>query len=137
VSADAPPTSGAQATRETVLVVEDQVEVLRLTARLLRRLGYTPIEARSGEEALAVAAAFEGDIDVLVTDVVMPGLSGDALADQLTAARPGLRVVFISGNPANRGLRAVVAGAAGFLAKPFTSAALEASVREALRARAA
>jgi len=118
---------------ETVLVVEDQADVRELTARVLRRRGYVVIEAASGEQAIAIAAAHAAPIDLLLTDVVMPGLSGRQVAEQLTASRPGLRVLFMSGYTddviAQRG---VLEEGTAFLSKPFTPDALGAKVREVL-----
>ncbi|HEX2094085.1 MAG TPA: PAS domain S-box protein, partial [Longimicrobiaceae bacterium] len=88
----AAPTRGA----ETVLLAEDEETVRRLAKRVLQRSGYTVLEAADGEEALRVAEAHRGPIHLLVTDVVMPRLGGRDLAARLLAARPGLRVLYVS-----------------------------------------
>jgi CheY-like chemotaxis protein len=118
---------------ETILLVEDEATVRRFAARTLEALGYRVLEAPGPAEALAVAAAFGERIDLLVTDVTMPGLQGHQLAARLAADRPGLRVLYISGFTENG-----VAGRSGFgpgaafLGKPFSSQALARAVRRAL-----
>ena len=117
---------------ETILVAEDEPAVLRLTATALRRGGYTVLEAASGPEALAVHAA-HGRVALLVTDVVMPKMSGLVLAAQLAIRQPGLKVLCVSGYS----VRAVAAEGAmpwPFLAKPFVLSTLLARVRELLDA---
>jgi len=98
-----------------------------MTVKALRARGYTVLEARDGREALDVAGAWNAPLDLLVTDVEMPNLGGRELAQALSAQRPGLRVVFISG-------RQVVGlpPSALFLLKPFTPAQLAGTVRRAL-----
>jgi signal transduction histidine kinase len=133
--APAPKTASEATMGETVLVVEDQDDVRELTVRVLRRKGYTVLEAASGDEALLAAAAHDGHIDLLLTDVVMPGLSGRQVADQLTAIRPGLRVLFMSGYTDNViAQRGVLEAGTAFLSKPFTPDALAAKVREVIDA---
>jgi two-component system cell cycle sensor histidine kinase/response regulator CckA len=79
----------------TILVVDDEPAMLSVTARLLQRGGYHVLQAASGEEALIVAA--ENDFQLLLTDLVMPSMSGYLLTERLRAARPGLSVLFMSG----------------------------------------
>ena len=114
----------------TVLVAEDDVVVRRLGRRTLERLGYAVIEARNGEEALELEKGHEGPIHLLLADVVMPGMSGPQLAERLLEARPGLRVVFMSGY-AKEAEGAVARGDA-FLKKPFTPRRLGSMLREVL-----
>ncbi|MGE3636894.1 MAG: response regulator, partial [Sandaracinaceae bacterium] len=118
---------------ETVLLVEDQLGVRRATRRILRRAGYQVFEASQGEDALALATTFPGTIHVLVTDVVMPGLSGPQLAQTLLAQRPELRVLYMSGYAENvEEVRAALERGQTFLAKPFAPEELLRAVREAL-----
>ncbi len=122
--------------RESVLVVEDE-EILRtLMVELLEAQGYEVHCASDGEEALAVAADCGPGLQLLVTDVVMPRLNGHALAGQLTARRPGLRVLYISGHGEHVALDggAAAGGPAEFmlLPKPFRGEELTRAVREAL-----
>ncbi|MEI7836384.1 MAG: response regulator, partial [Planctomycetota bacterium] len=77
--------------------MEDEPAVRAMVVALLREVGYRVLEAADAEEALLLVEQCEGDIDVLVTDVVMPGISGAALAEQLKARYPGLGVLYISG----------------------------------------
>jgi nitrogen-specific signal transduction histidine kinase len=117
----------------TILVVEDQPDVRNLAAKLLRREGYTVLEASSGDEALRLADEHDGPIDLLLSDVVMPGLSGREVAERLTRRRPGLRTLFMSGYTDNViADRGVLGPDMAFLPKPFTSITLLAGVRDAL-----
>jgi PAS domain S-box-containing protein len=121
---------------ETILLVEDEARVRAAEAQMLRRAGYTVLEAPDGETALGLAAA-GGRIDVLVTDLVMPRLGGAALASKLRRLRGPIPVVFVSGYGGE-----VLAGddlgdaAAAVLHKPFTAAALTRAIREQLAASA-
>ncbi len=121
--------AGGRRGSETILLVEDQPEIRTLAGRILRSCNYDVLEAGSGEAALSLAGGHSGPIQLLLTDVRMPGMSGLALAVQLRAARPTVKVLYISGY-------AVDPGAAGpdaqFLAKPFTPQSLAAKVREVL-----
>jgi CheY-like chemotaxis protein len=114
-----------------VLVVEDDAGVRRMTVRMLARAGYEVLEAADGAEALRLA---EGEhLDLVVTDVLMPGMSGRALVDQLAAQQPGLRALFVSGYGGDPRLQTQGPRAGEpFLAKPFTSAALTHSVAQLL-----
>ena len=104
-----------------------------VTGRILRELGYTVLEAGSAAEARTVAAAAAGRIDLLLTDVVMPGGSGRELAQALTQTRPGLPVVFISGYTADVILRqGIVHEKVTLLSKPFTADTLADTLRKAL-----
>jgi PAS domain S-box-containing protein len=117
----------------TLLVVEDDAMVRSLTRLALEQRGYRVLVAAGGPDALRLAGAHEGPIDLLVTDVVMPGMGGREVAERLAAARPGLRVLFLSGYIDDAALRQQVAGAeVGFLQKPFTPTALAREVRQAL-----
>jgi CheY-like chemotaxis protein len=100
---------------------------------VLERHGCTVLEARHGHEALTVWEQRGDTVDLLITDVVMPGMGGPELASVLRAARPELPVVFMSGYAEEQEeIRAMTTAGAGFLAKPFELAALGAAVREAL-----
>lgn len=124
-------------TGEVVLLVEDEAAVRALARRILEGRGYGVLEARDGVEALEVAANHGDDIDLLLTDVVMPRLGGRDLARRLAERRPEMRALFMSGYAeseiAHRGL--LVPGIA-FLEKPFTADALAAAVRSVLDADA-
>ena len=125
---------GVAAGSETILLVEDEEVVRSLAARVLEEQGYRVLASRDGHEALEVADTYEGEIDVLLTDVAMPGLRGHEVADRIAAARPGIRVVFMSGYADETLLGRVAEGDSFLLEKPFSSAALTRKLREALAA---
>jgi CheY-like chemotaxis protein len=117
--------------RETVLVAEDSDAVREVTRELLEALGYTVMTAARGEQALEAAAGHSGPIDLLLTDVVMPGIRGATLAEQIVAARPGVRVLFMSGY--GDGLAPGPTGEPdAVLRKPFDQERLARAVRETL-----
>jgi CheY-like chemotaxis protein len=118
---------------ETVLVVEDDASVRSLAVRTLRELGYTVLEASDGTVAQRVAAGYEQVIDLLLVDVVMPGLDGNAVAERLVTARPSLRVLYMTGytdHPAVR--RGVAEDRHALVSKPFAPTQLARAVRDAL-----
>jgi PAS domain S-box-containing protein len=118
---------------ETILLAEDEDGVRRVAAIVLRKQGYTVLEAGSGASALRAAAAFEGAIHLVLTDVVMPEGGGRELADQLRAARPDLRVLYMSGYIDDEIVRhGIETSRDAFLQKPFTPTALARKVREVL-----
>ncbi|MDB4951328.1 MAG: Blue-light-activated protein [Gemmatimonadetes bacterium] len=128
-SAPAEPPRGS----ETVLLVEDNPHVRKTVCRLLKRTGYRVIEAAGAEAAIAAAACAGEPIHLLLTDVVMPGMSGRELAEVLTASRPGLRVLYTSGCTDAAIMRhGVLEPGISFLAKPFSPDALARKVREVL-----
>ena len=120
---------------ETVLVVEDEEAVRVLSRRVLKARGYHVLDAAGAAEALELTDQGQRRIDLLVTDVVMPGMGGPALAEQLVGLQPGLRVLYISGyaEEAIRRHGELPAGGA-LLEKPFTADQLARRVREALSA---
>ena len=104
---------------------------------MLESYGYTVLAAVDGIEALALAAAHPGAIDVLLTDVVMPRMSGRELADRLLVARPALRLLFMSGYPADTVVRHGVAESrVGFIQKPFEADELAVAIRRVVDAAA-
>jgi signal transduction histidine kinase len=118
---------------ETILVVEDQEYVRRLAVRCLRELGYSVLAAGSAEEALDVAAAHEGPIHLLVTDVIMPGMNGRALAHNFLMHRPAAKVLYISGYTDDVFVQRGLSNAAlELLNKPFTPEVLGQRVRDLL-----
>jgi PAS domain S-box-containing protein len=120
---------------ETVLLVEDEEAVRRLASRALQSNGFTVLEARNGEDAVTVAGRHPGSIDILVSDLVMPRMSGRQLATVLTQARPGLRVLFMSGYAEHALPRLLSPGSTvAFLQKPFSAMDLAHKVREVLDA---
>ncbi|MDQ8155109.1 MAG: PAS domain S-box protein [Gemmatimonadota bacterium] len=127
--------SAAATVRATVLVVEDEANILSLCVRALKREGYRVLEAASPHEALAVAANYEAPIDLLITDVVMPGMNGRQLGERLAASRPGLRCLFMSGYSADvLSTDGELDTSVRFIGKPFGMSDLVLMVREALDA---
>jgi CheY-like chemotaxis protein len=116
----APAAHAANGPRTTILLVDDDTTVRSLVRRILEDAGYTVIEAASGGVALPVLEDTSAHVDLMITDIVMPGMSGAELAVRAGALRPGLPVLLISGFADG----AEVAGAA-FLAKPFSPAELK------------
>lgn len=118
---------------ETILLVEDENAVRTLSKLILQSSGYTVLEAQEGEEAVRLAHQFPGPIHLLVTDVVMPRMSGRQLAEQLVQAKPHLRTLFISGYTDEAVLRhGVLEANVAFLQKPFNPIDLAHKVREVL-----
>jgi PAS domain S-box-containing protein len=129
VDAQNPPGSGG----EVILVVEDDDQVRTVVSKGLPRLGYEVLVVGNAEEALALVDKHPGRIDLLLTDVVMPGLSGPQLADRLTARRPETRVVFMSGYPeAQDPALGFSLNGRSYLQKPFALAELAEKIRLAL-----
>jgi PAS domain S-box-containing protein len=120
---------------ETILVVEDEEALLQLATRILRQAGYTVLTASTGESALPLLQGHAGPIDLMLTDVVLPGISGRELADRAASARPGIRVLFTSGYTDDAILRRGLSNnASQFLGKPYTVDELTRQVREVLHA---
>ncbi|HET9962765.1 MAG TPA: PAS domain S-box protein, partial [Nitrospiraceae bacterium] len=119
--------------RETVLLVEDEPGVRRLVNETLRLHGYTVLEARHGIEALLTGAKHMGPIHLLLTDVVMPQMSGPEVAEKLASVRPDVKVLYMSGYPDHPAFsKGGVDTERSFLQKPFTPTALAQKVREVL-----
>ncbi|MGH7607082.1 MAG: ATP-binding protein, partial [Gemmatimonadales bacterium] len=129
-----PPKTAARGS-ETVLVVEDEPAVLTLSRRALEAQGYVVLAAADGTAALRIVERHGGRIDLLLTDVVMPGLSGRELADQLAVRRPGMRVLYMSGYPGDAVVQhGSLAPGSAFLQKPFSPDGLARKVRDVLDA---
>ncbi|MBA2683951.1 MAG: response regulator [Gemmatimonadaceae bacterium] len=123
----------------TVLVVDDDEPVRRALTRSLSRVGFTVLEAADGVSALDLAAAHKATIDLLLTDVEMPGMQGPLLAEQLRGILPNLRVLFMSGSSSSNGRSQTsdVTPQYQYVAKPFTADELAVAVRSALGSPAA
>jgi two-component system, cell cycle sensor histidine kinase and response regulator CckA len=128
---------GRRPRSDTILVVEDEWSVRSLLQTILRGAGYAVLEAASGEEAVRVAARSLPDVDLLLTDVSMPGMTGRELAHRLRGERADLRVLFMSGYSFDSVLGAEGAAPADFLPKPFTPDQLLAKVEAILAAKRA
>ena len=121
-----------------VLLAEDDRAVRRLMSNELRRRGFTVLEARHGGEALEICQSYPGEIDVLLTDVVMPTMNGVDLAAAVTPMRPQTAVLFMSGHPerAGVGLDPQGAQAANLIMKPFTPDAVVARINDVVAQKA-
>ena len=121
----------------TLLVVENEAAIKALVQRALERLGYVVLSPESGSEALRLAAAHHGPIDLLITDVVMPDLRGPDLAKRLVEQRPGLTTLFMSGYMDDTLGEDTTSSPVlvDFIHKPFLPSALVAKVREMLDRR--
>ena len=122
---------------ETVLLTEDEQDVREIARQFLESGGYRVIEAKNGAEAIRLAAEHRGRIQLLVTDMVMPGMTGQELASRLQREHPGLNVVFMSGYSEHAATEMADADpSVRLLTKPFSRAAILRTVREILRAAA-
>ena len=117
---------------ETVLLVEDEESVRQLVRETLAAKGYRVMEAENGESGMAVAAQHDGKIDLVITDVVMPGMGGRELVKQLAQSRPQTRVLYLSGYTEDAISEGTIESGAAFLQKPFTLQSLSRKVREVL-----
>ena len=124
---------GAEAGTETILVAEDNAGLRKLATRVLERAGYTVLEAATGDEALRLLERQDQAVHLLLSDVVMPGMSGRHLAEQLGRTRPRMKVLYMSGYTSDTIVRhGVLEANMPFLNKPFSAAALLRKVREVL-----
>jgi PAS domain S-box-containing protein len=120
---------------ETVLVVEDQKETRKLITIILKAYGYAVLEAANSTEALTVERSYAGEIHLLLTDVILPGMNGKMLSEQLRMRRPRIKVILTSGYTADViSRRGVLERELAYLPKPFTPDSLAAKVREVLKA---
>ncbi len=118
---------------ETILLVEDEEAVRTMVSKILRNKGYTVLEAAHSEEAFEISERHEGPIHLMVTDVIMPQMSGPELAERLAPRLPEMKVLYMSGYPDNTIVQhGVLEPGTAFLQKPFTLNALESKVREVL-----
>jgi PAS domain S-box-containing protein len=134
LSLEAPVETGKVDTgREVILLVEDESTLRGLVRQYLQNQGYTVLEANSGASALRIASYYSGTIHLLLTDVIMPGMNGKELAQQLSTSRPDMRILYMSGYTENViGHNGTLDTGVNLLQKPFTLPALKARVREAL-----
>ena len=118
---------------ETIMLVEDDEIVRKMSVDILARLGYTVLEAKNGEDAIQVYSRFHGKVDLLLTDVVMPKMSGVELAENMSRHCPDIKVLFMSGYTENAIVEhGVLADDVNFIHKPVTPKSLSKAVRKVL-----
>jgi CheY-like chemotaxis protein len=118
---------------ETILLVEDNAEVRHTTRTMLQDLGYTIIDAGNGEAALTLAEQHKGKIDLLMTDIIMPGINGRELSEKLTDSRPDMKTLFCSGYTDNViVLNGVIEKNINFIGKPYSMQNLAGKIREVI-----
>jgi two-component system cell cycle sensor histidine kinase/response regulator CckA len=118
---------------ETILVTEDEAAVRALACRILRERGYNVLEAANGNEALDIFGAYAGKIDLVLSDVIMPGMNGKELVSRLESLRPGIKTLYISGYTDNSIIHhGTLDSNMAFLQKPFTAEGLAGKVREVI-----
>ncbi len=118
---------------ETVLIVEDNDTLRKLACKILQPQGYSILEAQNGEDALRVSEEYEGQINLMITDVVMPKMSGGEVAERLQSLRSEMKVIYMSGYTDNAIVHhGVLAPGLNFIEKPFTPEGLARKVREVL-----
>lgn len=123
----------SEKSKTTVLVVDDDASVLRVAGKVLRRAGYDVVEASSGPEALDLLRGRPDPVELLVTDVLMPGMGGREVAEAARGLVPGIRVLYMSAYTEDQVvLQGVRVAQVAFLQKPFSLVDLQAKVREVL-----
>ncbi|MBI5895139.1 MAG: response regulator, partial [Desulfobacterales bacterium] len=118
---------------ETVMLVEDEAGILSLGQAVLKQYGYTVLAAQTPQAALDQVQSHAGAIDLLITDVVMPGMNGKVLSERIAALRPGVKTLFMSGYTADViAHHGVLQEGVHYLQKPFAVKAMAAKVRQVL-----
>ena len=132
-AASRPRAEGDVPTGPTILVVDDEAGVRVMIARMLSLAGYQVVSAQSGEEAMEIAKDYAAPLELLLTDVRMPGMSGPELVEELVKIRPGIRVMYMSAYSRDVLPAGVRDTDIPFLTKPFTMRTLALSIQETLR----
>jgi CheY-like chemotaxis protein len=135
VSESNPATAAGERGSERVLVVDDEPGVRRLMARLLRVRGYAVADSEDAAAALAYLESLDHPVDLVVTDIVMPGMSGIRLAEEIEARWPRVKVLLVTGYAEGEALRSTRTQSRPLLPKPFTPSAMAAAVRDVLEGR--
>ncbi|MBZ5723411.1 MAG: response regulator [Acidobacteriia bacterium] len=120
--------------KKTILIVDDEPDIRKLVGAMVTQFGYNALTADGGEHALTLYKKHKESIELLITDVVQPGLSGPMLADKLTALQPDLKVLYMSGYDNTHVVQSyVVERGHALLPKPFTVEQLQSKMREVLQ----
>ncbi len=120
---------------ETILFVEDDDLVRKLNLKILKQLGYSVIHAENGKSAVETAKSHDGEIDLLITDVIMPEMNGDELASKISEIQPGIKVLFTSGYTEDViSPHGILEEGAQFIGKPYKPQELAEKIRELLDA---
>jgi two-component system cell cycle sensor histidine kinase/response regulator CckA len=125
---------GRKPNRAVILLVEDEAVVREITGQLLENAGYRVLESSGAAHALKLVREYQGRVDLLLTDVVMPEMNGIDLAEELSRLQPNLITVFMSGYAQSDLVRSIRASSATHVQKPFTGNYLLSQIEEALRA---
>jgi two-component system, cell cycle sensor histidine kinase and response regulator CckA len=121
---------------ETLLIVEDEPAILKLGRKMAESLGYNVLTAEKPKHALQLAEAYEGTIDLLITDVIMPEMNGRDLASQLSVSNPGLKILYMSGYTADViAHHGILEKGVQFIQKPFTHRDLAVKLREVIEGK--
>jgi two-component system cell cycle sensor histidine kinase/response regulator CckA len=132
-SADNTAVMKLQGGAETVLIVEDEESILKLSKEMLEMLGYKVLAVNETDQALRLAKEYDGNIDLLLTDVIMPGMNGKELSERIIAFKPGLKRLYMSGYTADViASQGILEEGVQFISKPFSFKDLAAKVRETL-----
>ena len=119
---------------ETILIVDDNTSIRRLIVDTLKPLGYSCLQAASGDEAINVVREYSGEIHLLLTDVIMPGMSGGELAEMIRKERPGIKVIFMSGYTEDTiAYHGVLKQGINYISKPITPVTLTQKIKSVLR----
>jgi len=117
----------------TILVIDDEELVMKVTREILERLGYRVLDAKTGQEAIDVVKTFDGDIDLAMLDILLPGMTGDIIYPLLMEARPNLKVLVFSGYSIDGPAQKILdAGAEDFIQKPFAIVDLSEKLKKIL-----
>ena len=118
---------------ETVLVIEDEAMLLEVNRKILEKLGYNVLEARTGNEAVHIARTFEGEIHLAILDIILSDMEGGAVYPLIMEARPNLKVIVCSGYSIDGPAQEIInSGAQDFVQKPFNMATISEKLKEAL-----
>jgi DNA-binding NtrC family response regulator len=127
------PTGVIRGGKETIFLVEDDEAILELGKTILENLGYKVVAARTPNQAVEQVEKYKGDISLLITDVVMPEMNGRELSDRVTAMRPGVKCLYMSGYPADGITKeSVLDDRVSFIQKPFKIEEFAGAVRNVL-----